>query len=756
MGDIKQQYKFLEDAYQLEVHSIEPLMGYEIATYKVKSASGKFILKKFPKEEKHYAKVRHENLVLDALLGKVSCQIPEIYPSRTGDKIIEVDDNIYRLQTYLEGDFLAEQTPSDSILSHLGGVLAEVDTALLKSKLPGPPSYAREWDLRNALENAPLLEDVDSISMRRLISYYLFQFEEMVLPHSYQFPSQLIHGDANDWNVLTEENRINGLIDFGDMCYSWRINELAIALAYAIMSVEDILEAASHLISGYCEKTTLEEVEIDSLYYLVAARLCTTLCHAARSQRLDPDNEYLVISQKPAQDLLKKWIRINPIKAQNVFRNAAGLTKKQLPGVSELREGRDTFFSQSLSLSYDDPIPMYRSALQYMYDYEGNTYLDAYNNIMLAGHSHPDVVRAGQDAMAKLNTNTRYLYPELNSYASKLLQKFPASLNKVFLVNSGSAATDLALRLARTFTERKKIMVLQEGYHGNTQAAIEISHYKYSKPGSIGRPEHIVETALPNAFALAPDLRDNAGRYFSELAQEVIKSHKGSLGAFIAEPIVGCGGQVPLPPGYLPEIYEAIRNQGGICISDEVQVGFGRLGSSFWGFEMHGVIPDIVILGKPMGNGHPIGAVVTTESIANKFAEGPEFFTSFGGNPVSCAIGEALLNVIEEDSLQKHAKEVGDYFKKELEALKTTHSAIGDIRGEGLFLGIELVDKNNMPDGSLAKHVKNLLRRNGILSSTDGPHNQVIKIKPPLCFNLQNVDEFVSICRKSLDSYQYK
>jgi 4-aminobutyrate aminotransferase-like enzyme len=157
-----------------------------------------------------------------------------------------------------------------------------------------------------------------------------------------------------------------------------------------------------------------------------------------------------------------------------------------------------------------------------------------------------------------------------------------------------------------------------------------------------------------------------------------------------------------------------------------------------------------------MGNGHPIGAVVTTESIANKFAEGPEFFTSFGGNPVSCAIGEAVLNVIEEDSLQKHAKEVGDYFKKELEALKTTHSAIGDIRGEGLFLGIELVDKNNMPDGSLAKHVKNLLRRNGILSSTDGPHNQVIKIKPPLCFNLQNVDEFVSICRKSLDSYQYK
>ncbi|MDH3698592.1 MAG: aminotransferase class III-fold pyridoxal phosphate-dependent enzyme [Flavobacteriaceae bacterium] len=756
MDDIKQQYKFLEDAYKLEVLSIERLMGYEIATYKVTTASGKFILKKFPKVTEHYAKVRHENLVLDALVGGVSCQIPEIYPSLTGEKIIEFDKDIYRLQTYLEGDFLAEQNPSESMLSHLGRVLAEVDAALLKSELPGPPSYAREWDLRNALENVPLLEEVGSVSMRRLISYFLFQFKEMVLPHAFKFPSQLIHGDANDWNVLTSDNQINGLIDFGDMCYSWRINELAIALAYAIMGAEDMLGAASLLISAYCEKTLLEEVEIDSLYYLIAARLCTTLCHAAKSQRLDPDNKYLVISQKPAQDLLKKWIRINPIKAQNVFRDAAGLPEKQQPKVTELGKERASFFSHSLSLSYEDPIPMYKSALQYMYDYEGNTYLDAYNNIMLAGHSHPDVVKSGQDAMARLNTNTRYLYPELNSYANKLLGKFPPSLNKVFFVNSGSAATDLALRLARTFTERKNIMVLEEGYHGNTQAAIEISHYKYSKPGSIGKSEHIVETALPNAFALAPELRENAGRYYSRLAQEAIISKQGTLGAFIAEPIVGCGGQVPLPEGYLPYVYKAIRDQGGICISDEVQVGFGRLGSSFWGFEMYGVIPDIVILGKPMGNGHPIGAVVTSEEITDKFAEGPEFFTSFGGNPVSCAIGEAVLNVIERESLQRHAKEVGDYFKKELVALKVSNSAIGDIRGEGLFLGIEMVDKNNLPDGGLANHVKNFLRKNLILSSTDGPHDQVIKIKPPLCFSLENVDEFISIFQKSLAAYQHK
>ncbi len=755
MSDNKQEYQILTDAYHLEVHSIERLMGYEIATFKVISASGNFIFKKFPRENKHYAKVRHENLVLQALKGKVSCQIPEVCPSHTGELITESENDIYRLQTFLEGNFLAEQNPSDKILSDLGHVLAEIDLTLEKSGLPAPPSYAREWDLRHALENIPLVEEVSDIPLRRLISYFLLQFQEMVMPHYYQFPSQLIHGDANDWNVLTSEKTISGLIDFGDMCYSWRINELAIALAYSLMGVENILEAATRVISAYSKQIPLKEIEIDNLYYLVAARLCTTLCHAAKSLRADPENEYLVISQKPAQEVLKKWIRINPLKAQNVFRKASGLPQGPLPERGQLNNQRNSFFSQTLSLSYEEPIPMYKSALQFMYDYEGNTFLDAYNNIMLVGHSNPDVVKAGQAAMARLNTNTRYLYPELNNYADKLLQKFPPSLDKVYFVNSGSAATDLALRLARSYTKRKKIMVLEEGYHGNTQAAIEISHYKYSKAGSIGKPDHVVESKLPNAFALKANMRKNAASYFSNRAKALIADHVGTLGAFIAEPIVGCGGQVPLPIGYLNEVYEAIRKQGGICISDEVQVGFGRLGNSYWGFEMQGVIPDIVILGKPMGNGHPIGAVVTTTEIASKFAEGPEFFTSFGGNPVSCLIGEEVLNVIERDSLQHHAKQVGDYFKKQLKILQESYGTIGDIRGEGLFLGVEMVDHNNLPDGKLAKYVINFLRNNGILSSTDGIHNQVIKIKPPLCFSKENVDEFVSIFRKSLGLYEH-
>ena len=226
------------------------------------------------------------------------------------------------------------------------------------------------------------------------------------------------------------------------------------------------------------------------------------------------------------------------------------------------------------------------------------------------------------------------------------------------------------------------------------------------------------------------------------------------MAAFIAEPIVGCGGQVPLAKGYLKEIYSAIRKQGGVCISDEVQTGFGRLGDVFWGYEMYDVVPDIVILGKPMGNGHPIGAVVTTDEIAEAFNNGMEFFSSFGGNPVSCAIGQSVLDVIEEEQLQQNAKEVGGYYLSQLWELQQKHKFIGDVRGLGLFIGFELVkDRLTLePDTKLAQKIKNELRDKFILVSTDGPYDNVIKSKPPLCFSKENVDEVTEAINSILSS----
>ena len=247
-----------------------------------------------------------------------------------------------------------------------------------------------------------------------------------------------------------------------------------------------------------------------------------------------------------------------------------------------------------------------------------------------------------------------------------------------------------------------------------------------------------------------------AGTHFAEAAISQIHDHEGTIAAFIAEPIVGCGGQVPLAQGYLQKVYPKIRKQGGICISDEVQVGFGRLGDFFWGYEMHGVVPDMVILGKPMGNGHPIGAVVTTSEIAKSFENGPEFFSSFGGNPVSCAIGLAVLEVILEEELQAHAKSTGDYLKTRWQQLQEQYPQIADVRGHGLFLGIELVDALGNADTRLAAYLKNGLRDRHILIGTDGPFDSVLKIKPPLSFKasdcdilMENVAELLQIFMKN-------
>jgi 4-aminobutyrate aminotransferase-like enzyme len=398
---------------------------------------------------------------------------------------------------------------------------------------------------------------------------------------------------------------------------------------------------------------------------------------------------------------------------------------------------------------------MVKSAFQYMYDAEGNTFLDAYNNIPHVGHSHPKVVEAAQRQLAKLNTNTRYIYDELADYAEKLLKHFPSQLNKVFFVNSGSAASDLAVRMANNHTKSNTMMVMESGYHGNTQIAIDISDYKFNNPKGDGQKNHIIKTILPDTYRgkYTADIT-NAGTLFGKDAVAQIEQSKQPISAFISEPILGCAGQVPLADGYLKEVYPAIRAQGGICISDEVQTGFGRLGDHFWGYEAYGVIPDMVILGKPIANGHPMGAVVCTLEIAESFEKGVEFFSSFGGNPVSCAIASAVLDVIEEEKLQENAKVVGDYYMSLLKDMMKKYSCIGDVRGSGLFIGFDIVEDNSKtPNTALASHIKNELRNKHILVSTDGPYDNVIKTKPPLCFSKKNAETVVTTVSDILATY---
>jgi 4-aminobutyrate aminotransferase-like enzyme len=727
---------------------IKKLVGYDSDNYLVKSNSGKFMWKVCPNEKNKIDFAKAENEVLLHLQKNENNKFPAPIKNNSDGFLtsfkVENSAKTARLLTFLEGDFLGDAEHSLELFESFGTFLAEMDLNLKDFQNYVITARQNKWDLQHFLLNEKYVPYITNPADRKIVEYFFLQYKQNVLPLLPSLRKQIIHGDANDWNVLTQNGMVSGLIDFGDLCFSHLMNELAIAISYAIMGKKNPVDWAVPIISSYHKILPLEENEIDILYWLVAARLCTSVCNSAYEKIENPQNKYTQISEKPAWNLLKKWIAINPVFARNEFRKAADFEIPMEKTVEEKTAERFQFVSPIFSISYKAPIYMESAAFQYMFDKYGTSYLDAYNNIPHVGHSHPKVVEAGQKQMAKLNTNTRYLYDSLNEYSASLLKKFLAPLNKVFFVNSGSAATDLALRLARNFTRKNVVAIVEHGYHGNTQAGIEISHYKFGGKGGKGISENIICLPIPDVYHGEFSL-ENAGSSYAQNAIHQMRPFEGKIAAFIAEPIVGCGGQVPLAKGYLKEIYADIRTQGGVCISDEVQTGFGRLGKVFWGFEQHGVVPDMVIIGKPMGNGHPMGAVVCTDEIAEAFNNGMEFFSSFGGNPVSCAIGQAVLEVIEEEQLKQNAKQVGDYYLQELTKLQQKHECIGDVRGSGLFIGFEFV-KNRLtlePDTKLAQKVKNELRENFVLVSTDGPFDNVIKSKPPLCFTKENVDEVI-------------
>ena len=403
---------------------------------------------------------------------------------------------------------------------------------------------------------------------------------------------------------------------------------------------------------------------------------------------------------------------------------------------------RKEHLGKSLSLSYQNPLTMLLGKGVHLYDQWAQPYLDTVNNVPHVGHQNLNVVQAGQKQMAVLNTNTRYLHPKINEFAAALLKKFPPELCVVHFVNSGSEANELALRMAKTVTQQKDIIALEMGYHGNTQACVDISSYKFNRKGGSGKPEHTTIVPLPDTFRGKYRGNNTAALYANHIQEEieVIKSKGRNVAAFIAESIVSCGGQIELPEGYLEKAYKIVRQNGGLCIADEVQVGFGRVGETFWGFELHGVVPDIVVLGKPIGNGHPLGAVVCTKAVAEGFANGMEFFNTFGGNPVSCSIGLAVLKEIETRDLQKNALQVGDYLIAKLKELQTKYALIADVRGKGFFLGIEFLDKNNTPATAKTKYIAERMKERHILMSIDGPDNNVLKIKPPIIFSKENAD----------------
>jgi 4-aminobutyrate aminotransferase-like enzyme len=393
--------------------------------------------------------------------------------------------------------------------------------------------------------------------------------------------------------------------------------------------------------------------------------------------------------------------------------------------IESLIEKRRRLLGGNLSVAYERPLHIVRGSMQYLYDDEGRQYLDAYNNVAHVGHCHRRVVAAGQRQMEVLNTNTRYLSELILEYAEKLTATLPESLSVCFFVNSGSEANELAIRLARAHTKAREMIVLEHAYHGNTTTCIDISPYKHDAAGGEGAPSWV-----------------HTARLEAQHVIEIIQKLEAPLCGFIAESMPSVAGQIVLPDGYLNQVYEAVRRAGGVCIADEVQTGFGRTGTHFYAFERYGVVPDIVVLGKPIGNGHPIGAVITTRAIADSFDNGMEFFSTFGGNNVSCAVGLAVLEVVQQQNLQAHALRVGEQLLAGLHELHPRHEVIREIRGSGFFLGVELTNE--------AGGVVNQMRDRGILMGTEGPLHNVIKIRPPMPFSLEDADRLVSTLDEEL------
>jgi 4-aminobutyrate aminotransferase-like enzyme/Ser/Thr protein kinase RdoA (MazF antagonist) len=703
--------------------------------------------------------------------------LPRVQPAASGELYfrMDVEDGSRRLVwllTFLPGTVLAKSLPhTEGLLRSLGALLGEVDGALLDFSHPATKRPLK-WELSTSLWARDFLDQVKSPHRNALAAKFLDLFEHEALPRFARLRRSVIYGDANDYNALVGVNgagrrEVVSVIDFGDMHTGLTVAEPAVAAAYAILGKDDPLAAASAVLAGYHRAFPLTSEEIAAFFPLLAARLAVSVVNSEHRQALVPDDPYVTVTQEHAWEALERLQNIDTRAANEEFQIVctAAIAEQRLGtkyemetygGIEEALAERRRLLGANLSVSYEKPLKIVRGRGQYLCDDAGRAYLDVYNNVPLVGHSHPRVVAAVQNQIALLNTNTRYLHDNILRYADRLTMLLPKSLEVCYFVNSGTEANDLALRLARAHTGCEDVIVQEHAYHGHSSTLIDISPYKFNGPGGSGKKSwvHVVPIADDYRGLYRRGEAEIGRKFAAHVAQALEECHQQgrSVAAFIAETLPSVAGQIVFPEGYLANAYKHVRAAGGVCIADEVQVGFGRLGTHFWGFETQDVVPDIVVLGKPIGNAFPLAAVVTTRAIAGSFANGMEFFSTFGGNPVACSAGLAVLDAVEEQHLQQNALKVGEYWLRALRTLQNEFALIGDVRGSGLFLGIDLVNsrESREPATAQASYIVNQLCELGILAGTDGPGHNVIKLRPPLIFSEENAEFFTATFAKVL------
>ncbi len=705
-----------------------------------------------------------QNRVMERVDEREPGLVPSVRPSLAGREIERVDlegtEHFARLISFLPGETLAgSDEVTDETWAHLGEQLGRLDRALDGFEHPAGERWLR-WDLAKAAWIVPKsAEALGDPGRRRAVERIELQFLADVARRLDRLPHSMIYNDANDHNVIVEGGRVRGFIDFGDVMWTARVFEPAIAMAYAALGTETPLARMCRVAAGYHRVAPLEALEIQALFPAACMRLAVSVVVSGQDALLEPDNEYIRVTEAPAWAAIERLLAVSPVDAEEALRDACDLSRRTT-SVAEAASSEETIalrrrhVGPSLSLSYAEPLEIVRGRAQYLFDRRGRAYLDGVNNVCHVGHCHPRVVEAAREQVGELNTNTRYLHSNIGRLAERLAAMFDDPLEVCYFVNSGSEANELALRIAQTVTGRRQMLALEHAYHGHTSSLIDLSSYKHDGPGGTGAPDWVQVLPSPDPYR-GIHRGEDSGLAYARTVTEAIDAARGAgreIAGLIAEPILGCAGQVVPPEGFLRQAFESVRAAGGLAIADEVQIGFGRVGSHWWGFEAQGAVADIVTMGKPFGNGHPLAAVITTREIADAFDNGMEFFATFGGNPVSCAIGLAVLDVIEDEGLRERAADTGDFLLTELRSLAERHSAIGDVRGLGLYLGVEMVaDRaSRAPDAAVLTRAIEAMRSTGVLMSTDGPDHNVLKLKPPLVFDRTDAELFLSAFDRAL------
>jgi 4-aminobutyrate aminotransferase-like enzyme/Ser/Thr protein kinase RdoA (MazF antagonist) len=656
-------------------------------------------------------------------------------------------DHLVRMLPLLPGRTASPSELDTDAIGAIGEVVARLGLALRGFFHPAAGRRIW-WDQQHLPELARHADAITDPGRRALLDRVLARFEERVVPALPVLRSQVIHNDVTLDNLLVNDGgRVSGIVDFGDMTHTALVLDVPATLQSLVRDRTDLFAVAEAFLAGYASVLPLEGREAALLGDLLAGRMAQTILISAWRMPRYPDNAYIRGWAEPAWALLEQLQAIGF--DESAGRLAAIARAPRRPGAStdELLSRRRRVLGSALeSLSYRRPLHIVRGDGAWLEASDGRRYLDAYNNVPVVGHAHPRVVGAIARQAATLNTNTRYLHEHVVELAERLVGTMPDGLDTVMFVNSGSEANDLAWRLATTVTGGDAGIVTAWGYHGVTAAIAPFSPMEWPRGA---QPPEVETYPAPDTYrGPYADAADPTAVARSEMAgaiERLADRERRPAALFVDSTFTADGIFVP-DPSVVRQLVVGARDGGALFIADEVQSGYGRTGE-LWGFTRWGVSPDVVTLGKPMGNGHPIAAVVTRSDIVDRFGAQTTFFSTFGGNPVACAAGLAVLDVIRDEDLVARAADVGDSLRTLLLELVDRHPSIGDVRGRGLMTGVELVldPDTRQPDGDLARRVKDELAEHGVLIGTTGRHANVLKIRPPLCISR---DEATLVARR--------